>query len=304
MTATHVPTDKSIRSRRAPKVAAAALSLAVAAFGAHSIASATLASGPTGVAETSSATVTPAVRTEPTVGLEQNPAASETSPQLHRPGQPKVAAGDQGGTRWASMAEFMTFVIQNADGYWSNQFVAAGYGEPTTNYYWTAPGESIPGECGPSNDNTAHYCGGSENQITVSQDLAIRVWNGSLVGPDGQTLGQPGGDMGVAMIIAHEVAHSMQDKLGLLDGRFSVPATEQHADCWAGVWTRYASDSGLLDPGDIQEGENAAWLVGDSAINDAEHHHGTSQSRVAAFGAGFNAGYPSACDAILNAPGL
>jgi hypothetical protein len=105
------------------------------------------------------------------------------------------------------------------------------------------------------------------------------------------------GDFAVAMVMAHEFGHHIQDELGVF-GRFDTPTIEQHADCLAGVWTASAEQIGILDPGDVEEGMTAAWLVGDSAF-DAVDHHGTSDERVTAFMTGYTGAGPSACDGYV-----
>jgi predicted metalloprotease len=113
-------------------------------------------------------------------------------------------------------------------------------------------------------------------------------------------------DFAVAYIIAHEVAHSIQSsvyfggKKALFDAldedekttvKFRVLAREYElqADCLAGAWTRYASDYGVLDPGDIEE---ALALAARGASGD------TSLGRLRAkyFRVGLARGRPGDCD--------
>jgi len=86
---------------------------------------------------------------------------------------------------------------------------------------------------------------------------------------------------------------------------------ELQADCFAGIWGHQASKSGRfaegrveLDPGDFQEGIDAAAAIGDDRImrqqggrvSPERFTHGTSQQRVEWFRRGFETGNPDACN--------
>lgn len=124
-------------------------------------------------------------------------------------------------------------------------------------------------------------------------------------------LGAPG-DFALAYVIGHEVGHHVQNLLGISEqvmaqrehldktefNRLSV-RLELQADFLAGVWAHYAErTAGLLEPGDIEEGINAAAAVGDdriqkqtggSVVPDA-FTHGTSEQRVRWFRKGYVSG--------------
>jgi hypothetical protein len=79
---------------------------------------------------------------------------------------------------------------------------------------------------------------------------------------------------------------------------------ELQADCLAGVWGYYArSRPGLLEPGDLEEGMNAAAAIGDDRIQrQSQGHvtpetwtHGSSAQRVQAFRQGLESGQLDAC---------
>ena len=126
--------------------------------------------------------------------------------------------------------------------------------------------------------------------------------------------GASGGDFAEAYVIAHEVAHHVQHTLGIMDemraAQQSEPAAanalsvslELQADCFAGVWASRLV--GVLEPGDIQEGLDAAAAVGDDRIQEAvtgrvnpeSWTHGSSQQRVDWFTAGYETGDPNTCD--------
>lgn len=123
------------------------------------------------------------------------------------------------------------------------------------------------------------------------------------------------GDFAAAYVIAHEVAHHVQNQLGILpqvnearrqSGQAQANALtvrlELQADCLAGVWAQAVG--GLLEPGDIEEALNAARQIGDDTLQRnagrvPQPHtftHGTSEQRQRWFGTGYSAGDPAACD--------
>ena len=126
------------------------------------------------------------------------------------------------------------------------------------------------------------------------------------------------GDFAAAYVIAHEVAHHVQNELGILpevnrqrarasevvSNRLSV-MIELQADCFSGVWARHAEARyGSLEPGDIEEALNAASQIGDDtlqrnagrAVVPDSFQHGTSAQRVRWFQRGYQQGDPGQCD--------
>lgn len=86
--------------------------------------------------------------------------------------------------------------------------------------------------------------------------------------------------------------------------------TELQADCFSGVWARYARDDlGTLEPGDISEAMNAAKQIGDDTLQRnagqaPQPHtfsHGTSAQRQAWFSRGYETGAVDACDTFKTA---
>ena len=79
---------------------------------------------------------------------------------------------------------------------------------------------------------------------------------------------------------------------------------ELQADCFAGVWGYYARQRGLLEPGDLESGLNAAASIGDDrlqqqslgTVRPESFTHGSSAQRVRLFRAGFESGDPGQCD--------
>jgi uncharacterized protein len=127
-----------------------------------------------------------------------------------------------------------------------------------------------------------------------------------------------GGDFAMAYVVAHEVAHHVQDELGILgqanDIRQRVSEEESNeisvrielqADCLAGIWGREVEETfGAIEPGDYEEAINAARQIGDDTLQRSAGRvpmpesftHGTSAQRAKWFQIGLKSGQVSACD--------
>ncbi len=130
-------------------------------------------------------------------------------------------------------------------------------------------------------------------------------------------LGAPG-DFAQAYVIAHEVGHHVQRLLGLTEKvdqlRGSVPEEqanalsvrlELQADCLAGVWAHHSNQARQwLEPGDVEEGLNAASRIGDDTLQRRSQGvvvpesftHGSSAQRVAWFRKGLSSGTMASCN--------
>jgi hypothetical protein len=130
-------------------------------------------------------------------------------------------------------------------------------------------------------------------------------------------MGAPG-DFAQAYVIAHEVAHHVQNQLGItgkvdaLRGRVSEAEmnalsvrVELQADCFAGVWAHHSQKGkGWLERGDIEEALNAAAQIGDDNLQRKSQGmvvpesftHGSSQQRVTWFRRGLESGSVQQCN--------
>lgn len=126
------------------------------------------------------------------------------------------------------------------------------------------------------------------------------------------------GDFAAAYVIAHEIAHHVQNLTGRLPQvnaqrqRVSVRESnllsvriELQADCYSGVWARRAERRfGSIEQGDIEEALNAASRIGDDvlqrragrAVVPDSFQHGSSAQRVRWFRTGYESGDPGQCD--------
>lgn len=127
-----------------------------------------------------------------------------------------------------------------------------------------------------------------------------------------------GGDFAAAYVVAHEIAHHVQNELGILGEANAVRARaseresneisvriELQADCLSGVWARYAGAMfGSIERGDIQEALNAARQIGDDTLQRNAGRvpmphtftHGTSEQRQSWFETGFDSADIGQCD--------
>ena len=124
-----------------------------------------------------------------------------------------------------------------------------------------------------------------------------------------------GGDFAAAYVIAHEVAHHVQNQLDILPKVNALRQSssqakaneltvrlELMADCLSGVWARNVQ--GLMERGDLNEALNAARKIGDDYLQQQagrvpQPHtftHGTSEQRSSWFQRGFDDGQVGQCD--------
>jgi hypothetical protein len=224
--------------------------------------------------------------------LEENPLDPATDPQ-------------------AEMVDFMSVVLDDNQAMWSEIFSASG------RQYQDAQLVLFTGftdsGCGGADARMGpHYCPLDQRvylDLDFFQALADRF---------GAT-----GDLAPAYVLSHEIAHHVQNLLGINEQVRSMqqqdPSVandlssrmELQADCFAGVWAStvfvgqlQTGEDIALDPGEISEALEAAAAVGDDRIQMATQgridpesfNHGTSEQRQRWFQTGYDRGDPNACD--------
>jgi len=202
------------------------------------------------------------------------------------------------------LVDFMSFVLDDAQGFWSDTFQEAGRSyERAELVIFT--GATNSGCGGATSDIGPHYCP-ADQRIYLDLDFFKELRN---------RFGAPG-DFAQAYVLAHEIAHHVQNELGISDdvhrsqqddreqaNELSV-RLELQADCFAGVWAFTTYERSLLESGDLEEGLAAAAAIGDDRIQrettgriDRESWtHGSSEQRVRWFKNGYEDGDPNACD--------
>jgi predicted metalloprotease len=115
------------------------------------------------------------------------------------------------------------------------------------------------------------------------------------------------GDMGVAMVLAHEYGHAIVHQAELNARNTPVLVAEQQADCFAGAYMRWVAEGSsprfTLSTGEGLNGVLAAVIAfRDPLFSEADamagiDEHGSAFERVSAFQFGFTDG-PASCAAI------
>lgn len=230
-------------------------------------------------------------------------AGIDVTPLLQQATQPAPASRELSAEEERA-AEFTSRVLATTETVWSDIFPAQ-VGRPYEPPVLVLYSGVTASPCGNASGATGQfYCPADEKAYldtaffaTLSRQLGAR------------------GDFAAAYVIAHEVAHHVQNELGILgqvnERRQVVGETqanaltvrlELQADCLSGVWAR--SVDGLLEPGDLEEALNAARMIGDDHLQERagrvpQPHtftHGTSEQRSRWFATGFQSGDIRSCD--------
>ncbi len=204
------------------------------------------------------------------------------------------------------LREFVSVVLADTEETWGALFAMNGsqYREPTLVLFSGA----VESACGFAQAAVGpFYCPADQKvyiDLSFYQDLQ-------------QKFGAPG-DFAQAYVIAHEVGHHVQTLLGISERNMAARSRaseaeanalsvrqELQADCFAGIWAHNANrDRQLLEPGDIEEGLNAASAIGDDRLQQSSRGyvapesftHGSSEQRMRWFKRGYDSGDVNACD--------
>jgi predicted metalloprotease len=203
-------------------------------------------------------------------------------------------------------ATFVSVVLRDTEKVWGKVFQAAGgtYRNPVLVIFRGA----TPTACGTGESAMGpFYCPG-DSQVYLDLDFFDTL---------SQRLGAPG-DFAQAYVVAHEVAHHVQNLMGItgkvdaMRGKVSQAQgnalsvkVELQADCLAGVWAHHSQQGkDWLDKGDIEEGLNAASQIGDDTLQRKSQGrvvpesftHGSSAQRVSWFKRGLEGGTVAQCN--------
>jgi len=234
---------------------------------------------------------------DPSVILQDN---SQTNVAPEPSGQSQQAgARDEG-------REFVARVLGSTEQTWGEIFQRAGrtYAQPKLVLF----SGQVQSACGFAQAAAGPFYCGNDQKVYI--DLAFfRQLHDRFKAP---------GDFAQAYVIAHEVGHHVQNLLGIMNkvqarqsrarereaNALSV-RLELQADCLAGIWASFANrERKILEPGDVEEGLNAAAQIGDDTIQKRAQGyvvpegftHGSAQQRVSWFRRGIQTGDLKQCD--------
>jgi hypothetical protein len=201
--------------------------------------------------------------------------------------------------------DFAAQVLATTEDVWGNLFpdqVGRPYDPPALVLFSEVTQSACGGASGASGP---FYCPADQQAYL---DTVFFAYMSERLGADG--------DFAAAYVIAHEVAHHVQNELGILSQANAVRQQvsegesnaisvqiELMADCLSGIWAAEVSD--LLEPGDLEEALNAAERIGDDYLqaragrqpNPHSYTHGTSEQRMRWFANGLQSGGDmNACD--------
>lgn len=204
------------------------------------------------------------------------------------------------------VGSFVSRVLSSTEDIWGEQFAAAGKQYPQPKLVRFA--DQVQSACGLSSAAMGPFYCPLDNKVYLDTsffDLLEQRFGAT-------------GDFAAAYVIAHEVGHHVQNVLGISDevqeaqrrawdqsqaNELSVKM-ELQADCLAGVWAHYANKTNLIEPGDFEEGLNAAAAIGDDRIQaetqgyvvPESFTHGRGEDRMKWLRRGLESGDSEACD--------
>jgi predicted metalloprotease len=210
--------------------------------------------------------------------------------------------------------EFVSVTLADTEEIWTKVFrdqLGRNY-RPTTLVLFKG---ATPSPCGGANGATGPFYCPLDQKVYLDTEFFVTME---------RQLGASG-DFAAAYVVAHEVAHHVQNELGILgkvnqvrqqssqaDSNALSVRIELQADCLAGIWAAQVSQQfGSIDRGDVEEAVNAARQIGDDTLmrnagkRPMPHTftHGTSQQRSEWLMRGMQTGDLASCDTFA-APSL
>jgi uncharacterized protein len=206
----------------------------------------------------------------------------------------------------AETADRVAAVLGSTEDFWTAHFAKNGATYTPSTLVLFDKQTSSP--CGTASASTGPFYCPSDKKIYLDMSFFEEMDRG---------LGAKG-DFAQAYVIAHEVAHHVQDVTGILPkasramrqqgqskGADSIAVRlELQADCYAGLWAGQSNITVALESGDIEEALGAASAVGDDRLQKRAQGfavpdsftHGTSAQRMAWFKKGLGSGDLRGCD--------
>lgn len=235
------------------------------------------------------------------LGVDVTPLLDEVAAPQGQGGSATITAADE------EAAGFVSVVLADTEEIWADVFASQlgeSYAAPTLVLFKGAT--SSP--CGGASGATGPFYCPADRKAYLDTEFFTTM---------SRQLGA-GGDFAAAYVVAHEVAHHVQNELGILGEANRIRAQvsqeesntisvriELQADCLSGVWAGHARDRfGSLEQGDVAEAMNAAKQIGDDTLqrNAGQRPmphtftHGTSEQRQRWFARGYESGAMESCD--------
>ncbi len=231
-------------------------------------------------------------------------AGIDVTPLLQQGGAPQQSTTQTLSAEDERAAEFSSRVLTTTEQVWDQVFpqqVGRAYSPPILVLYSGV----TQSPCGGASGATGPFYCPADQKAYLDTDFFATL---------SRQLGAKG-DFAAAYVIAHEVAHHVQNELGILsqveqlrrqssqtEANALTVRLELQADCLSGVWARAVN--GLLEPGDMEEALNAARKIGDDHLQKRagrvpQPHtftHGTSAQRARWFTKGYKSGGMNSCD--------
>jgi uncharacterized protein len=173
--------------------------------------------------------------------------------------------------RERALESFISTVATHLDTFWTHVSMRHGFAYYPPQVSLVGGGQAANSACSPVPVQHHMYC---------RRDQVIQLDIGARSAVSLGSLWRANMDFAIVQVQAHEWGHHVQFILGLRGRPRPRVEVELEADCFSGVFTRWAGAQGQLDPGDLDE---AASIL--TRASDAEH--GSGQQREDAFRRGF-----------------
>lgn len=204
------------------------------------------------------------------------------------------------------LAGFVGVVLADTEDVWNTLFRQRGqrYQEPKLVMFTGA----VQSGCGSASAAMGPFYCPADNKVYI--DLAFYQ--------DLRNRHNAPGDFAQAYVIAHEVAHHIQNLTGVsdqvhkaqqraskADANVLSVKLELQADCLAGVWANHTQRAKqVLEQGDVEEALTAASAIGDDRlqkqatgqVRPESFTHGSAKQRVRWFSLGMETGDMDKCD--------
>jgi predicted metalloprotease len=219
----------------------------------------------------------------------------------------KTPSGEQADPEPLSLEDTVDLSVEDIQTFWKKQFPATFKGRryepiPASQIFPYDTTTGFPG-CGDATPRAyvknARYCPLDDTVAYDIEGLFPEQYNDF-------------GNFAVAMILAHEWGHAIQERAYGLERaqEAGIPSIvlETQADCFAGTWARRVNDKKsktlLPEPGDLDAALAGLLSVADQVGHDASTQgaHGSAFDRISAFQTGFDGGTKRCAEFVDNPP--